>query len=298
MFKSGFVAILGRPNVGKSTLLNALTGEKISITSAKPQTTRNTIKAIITDDDSQVVFLDTPGIHKPKTKLGEFMMNEVSETTGDVDAIIFITEATEAEPSPADIHVKGMIENSKCPVFLVLNKIDLVEKQKLLQVIEKYSQLMRFTEIIPVSAQKNDGVDLVMKRIKSVLPEGPKYFPEDEVTDQPEKQIAAEIIREKLLMLLSDEVPHGTGVEVTSFKDRENKPMIDILANIYCEKDSHKAIIIGKKGEKLKRIGSLARKDIERVLATPINLQLWVKVKPDWRNSDSMLKILGYKKQT
>ncbi len=293
-FKSGFVTIIGRPNVGKSTLLNRITGEKIAITSDKPQTTRNTIRSIMTDEDSQIIFIDTPGIHKPKNKLGEFMVNIAEGTLDGVEAVLFLVEANSKEPGPGDKYILEQLKNVKTPVFLVINKIDTVLKDQILPIIAAYSQIMNFSAIIPISALNNEGVDIIIKEIKKILPEGPKYYPDDQITDQPEKLIVAELIREKILKLLSEEVPHGIGVEVISFKERENKNMVDIRANIYCEKDSHKAIVIGKEGKMLKRIGTLAREEAERILGAKVFLELWVKVKPDWRNDNSILRILGY----
>lgn len=292
-YKSGFVSVIGRPNVGKSTLLNALTGEKIAIISDKPQTTRNTIRTIITTDKCQMVLIDTPGIHKPKTKLGEYMVNVASETMNEVDLILFLVEATSAAGN-MDISISEQLKQVKTPVFLILNKVDKVEKDKLLAIIESYSKLMDFKAIIPVSALKKDGIDIILKEALNYLPEGPKLFSEDTLTDQPEKVIAAEMIREKVLLNLDDEVPHGVGVEVMSFKERQDG-LISIQATIYCEKSTHKGIIIGKQGQMLKKIGSAARYEIERLLDTKVFLELWVKVKPDWRNNDNMLKNLGYK---
>jgi GTPase len=294
-FKSGFVTIIGRPNVGKSTLLNKLAGEKIAITSNKPQTTRNTIKTVITEADSQIIFIDTPGIHKPKTKLGEFMVGMAESTLSEVDLVMFLVDATEPNPGAGDIFIIDQLKNLKTPVFLVINKIDLVRKDEILAIIHAYKSLLEFREIIPVSAKTNEGVGIILDEIRKVLPEGPQFFPEDMLTDQPEKVIAAELIREKILNLTDEEVPHGVGVEVISFKERENKNMVDIQATIYCEKDSHKGILIGKEGKMLKRIGTQAREEIERLLGTKVFLELWVKVKPDWRNSNNMLKTLGYK---
>ncbi len=291
-FKSGFVSVIGRPNVGKSTLLNALTGQKIAIMSDKPQTTRNTIRGVITNEKCQLVLIDTPGIHKPKTKLGEYMVNVASETMKEVDLILFLAEAT----TPAgnlDINIVEQLKKVKTPVFLILNKVDIVSKDKLFSIIDSYSKLMDFKSIIPISALKNDGTDIILKEALDYIPEGPQFFSEDTLTDQPEKIIAAEMIREKVLLNLEDEVPHGVGVEVMSFKEREDG-LIDIQATIYCEKSSHKGIIIGKQGQMLKKIGSAARYEIERLLDTKIFLELWVKVKPDWRNNDNMLKNLGY----
>lgn len=294
-FKSGFVTIIGRPNVGKSTLLNKLTGEKVAIMSDKPQTTRNTIKTVVTTDEFQMVFIDTPGIHKPKNKLGEYMVNSAESTLNEIDLVLFLVEATNEKPGAGDAYIVERLKNLKSKVFLIINKIDLVNKEQILNVIANYKDLGSFDAIIPVSAAGNDGIDLLLKEIKDRLPEGPKYFPEDMLTDQPEKLIVAELIREKILHLLDEEVPHGTGVEVLTFKERQNKDIIDIQATIYCEKDSHKGILIGREGKMLKRIGSLSRTEIENLLGTKVFLELWVKVKPDWRNSQSMLNSLGYK---
>lgn len=295
-FKSGFVSIVGRPNVGKSTLLNGITGEKIAIMSDKPQTTRNSIKAVITGDNHQLVFIDTPGIHKPKNKLGDFMVHIAVESLNEVDAVLFLVEADSLKPGPGDIYIIDQLKEVKSKVFLIINKIDLIDKSQLLPLINVYKDLMNFEAVIPISALKDVKQDSLIGEILKVMPEGPKYFPEDMLTDQPEKLIAAELIREKILQLVSDEVPHGVGVEVISFKQREDKEIINIQANIYCEKDTHKGILIGKGGSMLKRIGSLSRLEIENLLGTQVFLELWVKVKPDWRNSDQMLKVLGYKK--
>ncbi|ACL74960.1 GTPase Era [Ruminiclostridium cellulolyticum] len=292
-YKSGFVSVIGRPNVGKSTLLNTITGQKIAIMSNKPQTTRNTIRGVITNKECQLILIDTPGIHKPKTKLGEYMVNVASETIKEVDLILFLVEAN-TQPGAQDVNIIQQLKQIKTPVFLILNKVDLISKDKLLAIIDSYSKLMDFKAIIPISALKNDGIDLILKEALDYIPEGPQFFSEDMLTDQPEKVIAAEMIREKVLLNLDDEVPHGVGVEVTSFKEREDG-LINIQATIYCEKSSHKGIIIGKQGNMLKKIGSAARYEIERLLDTKIFLELWVKVKPDWRNSDNMLKTLGYK---
>ncbi len=295
-FKSGFVSIVGRPNVGKSTLLNGITGEKIAIMSDKPQTTRNSIKAVITGENHQLVFIDTPGIHKPKNKLGNFMVHIAVESLNEVDAVLFLVEADSLKPGSGDLYIIDQLKEVKSKVFLIINKIDLIDKSKLLPLINVYKDLMNFEAVIPISALKDLKQDSLIGEILKVMPEGPKYFPEDMLTDQPEKLIAAELIREKILQLVSDEVPHGVGVEVISFKQREDKEIINIQANIYCEKDTHKGILIGKGGSMLKRIGSLSRHEIENLLGTQVFLELWVKVKPDWRNSDQMLKVLGYKK--
>ncbi|MGI6669424.1 MAG: GTPase Era [Acetivibrionales bacterium] len=293
-FKSGFVSVIGRPNVGKSTLTNRFAGEKISIISSKPQTTRNTIRTIITTEDSQVIFIDTPGMHKPKSKLGEYMVGIARNTLNEVDIVMFLVEAGDTEPGPGDLFIIEQLKSVKTPVFLIINKIDLVKKEQLLKAIDNYTKLADFAEVIPVSALNGDGIDILMKQIKNYLPEGPKYFPDDMITDQPEKMIAAELIREKILELVREEIPHGTGVEIISFKEKAEKNLVEIEANIYCEKDSHKGILIGKEGHMLKNIGTLARKEIENILGAKVYLKLWVKVKKDWRNNEYMLRILGY----
>ena len=293
-FKSGFVTIIGRPNVGKSTLSNSIAGGKISIISDKPQTTRNAIKTIVNREDSQIVFIDTPGIHKPKNKLGEYMVSNAVATFNEVDVILYMVEAFDEKPGPGDLYIIEQLKTIQTPVFLVINKIDLIEKKQLLSLISTYKELMDFKAYIPVSAKNNEGIDVLLRQIGEYLPEGPRYFPEDMVTDQPERLLVSELIREKVLHLVSDEIPHGVGVDVDSFKEREGKDIIDIEATIYCERDSHKGILIGKEGKMLKRIGTLARGEIENLLGTKVFLKLWVKVKPDWRNRGSMLKMLGY----
>ncbi len=295
MFRSGFVSIVGRPNVGKSTLTNKLVGEKISIISSKPQTTRNAIKTIINTPDSQIVIIDTPGIHKPKNKLGEYMVKLAEGTLNEVDVVLFLVEAEDEQPGAGDIYIVEQMKKIKTPVILIINKIDLVRKEQLLERIRSFSQLMDFKAVIPISAINDEGTDIVISEISRLLPEGPKYFPDDMITDQPEKVLAAELIREKILELVKDEVPHGTGVEVISYKEREGKDLIDIEANIYCERETHKGILIGKEGAMLKKIGMLARTEMENLLGVKVFLKLWVKVKPDWRNSENMLKTLGYK---
>jgi GTP-binding protein Era len=294
-FKSGFVTIVGRPNVGKSTLINQLIGEKISIVSSKPQTTRNTIRTIINQEDCQIIFIDTPGIHKPKNKLGEYMVNVAQGTINEVDAVLFLVEATDDEPGTGDRYIAEQLKKSKTNMLLIINKIDLINKEDLLKVIENFSKLMDFSTVIPVSALNNEGTDIVINEIKKMLPEGPKYFDDDVYTDQPERVIAAELIREKILNNIEQEIPHGVGVEVLTFRERDNKDLLDIEANIFCEKESHKGILIGKKGSMLKKIGTEARTEIENLMGMKVNLQLWVKVRQDWRNKDNMLKTLGYK---
>lgn len=292
-FKSGFITIVGRPNVGKSTLLNALTGEKIAIVSNKPQTTRSRVLSILTDGDSQIVFVDTPGVHRPRTRLGEFMNKVAADSVEDVDCVLFVSEAL----APFSESEKDMLKNlfsKKLPVILILNKVDTVSnKEDILAKIASASDLGEFAAVVPISALKKDGVSAVLSEIKRLLPEGPMYYPEDMVTDQTEREMVCEIIREKILRLLDKEVPHGVAVEIERMKDGE--AITEIGAVIYCEKASHKGIIIGKNGQMLKRIGSYARNDIEKLLDRKVYLELWVKVKEDWRNSNFMLDELGYK---
>lgn len=294
-FKSGFVTIIGRPNVGKSTLINRLLGERVSIISSKPQTTRNSIRCIYTTDEYQIVFIDTPGIHKPKHMLGEYMVKSATESLKGVDVVVVMFDCS-TDIGPGDIHIAEVARNVKSKVILVLNKIDMIPKSKLEQIAA--SLIMHedyFDCIIPLSAGTGENLDELMKEIVKYMPEGPRYFTEDIYTDMPEKFIVSEIIREKILELTSEEVPHGTAVEVTSMKERDNKDLIDIEATIYCEKDSHKGILIGKQGRMLKEIGVKSRVDIENLLHCKINLQLWVKVRNDWRDSRSALKNFGYK---
>jgi GTPase len=293
-YKSGFVSVVGKPNVGKSTLINNIAGWKVSIVSDKPQTTRNTIRAIITKENYQMVFIDTPGIHKPGNKLGEFMVKAASRTLNEVDAVLFIIDGANKHSNNGDEIIIKQLERISTPVFLIINKIDLVEKQKLLPLIQEYSGLMQFKSIIPVSAITGEGTEIMLKELLAHMPEGHSLFPEDMVTDQPERLLAAEFIREKILYVTRDEIPHGTGVDISLFKQRKNKQIIDIDADIYCEKDSHKKILIGKQGNTMKKIGMLARKDIENMLGVKVFLQLWIKVRPDWRNKTSVLRDLGY----
>lgn len=290
-FKSGFVTIIGRPNVGKSTLLNAIVGEKIAIISNKPQTTRNKILAIRTSEKSQIIFTDTPGIHKPKNKLGQYMVKVANESVGEMDVVLFVVDATN-KTTDSEKKIAENLANLKAPVILVINKIDLVQKESLLPMIADFSSLHNFEAIIPISALKNDGVERLLDEIVQHIPKGPAFFPEDMITDQPEKQIAAEIIREKLLWLLDKEVPHGIAIEILQMK--ENNKVTNIQANIYCEKASHKGIIIGKNGALLKKVGTMARIDIQKMLGKKVYLELWVKVKDDWRNNNYLIKNFGY----
>lgn len=290
-FKSGFAAIIGMPNVGKSTLLNLIAGQKIAIISNKPQTTRNKILAIHTTDDYQIVFTDTPGIHKPHNKLGEFMVKVANESMNEMDVVLFVVDATRPI-NEMEKEIALNIDKTGVPAILVINKVDAVKKEDLLPIIADYSSLHEFSSIIPLSAKTGDGAELLLKDIEELLPKGPMFYYEDMVTDQPEKQIAAEIIREKMLWLLDKEVPHGIAIEIE--KMQELPDITKIYAVIYCEKGSHKGIVIGKNGEMLKKIGQKARADIEEMLDKKVYLELWVRVKNDWRNSDRMIKNFGY----
>lgn len=290
--KSGMIAIVGRPNVGKSTLINALAGEKIAIVSDKPQTTRNRICGIINRNETQYVFMDTPGFHTPKSHLGEYMVKVAGDSMSDVDAVVMLV-APVAKVGDIEENIIKRIEQNKVPAILLVNKIDTVEKSDIFPVIEAYSSRFNFDAIIPVSAFKGDGVELIYDELDKFIPEGYPLFPEDMVSDQPEKQMVAEIIREKLLRLLSHEIPHGTAVEITRFTERDNG-IIDVVATIYCERDSHKGIIIGKRGAMLKKIGERARADIERFMGTKVFLETWVKVKENWRDNDVLIKNFGY----
>ena len=294
MFKSGFISIMGRPNAGKSTLLNAVLGEKIAAVSSKPQTTRTQIMGVLTEEDCQFVFVDTPGIHKPKNKLGKFMMKEVEAGSDEADVVLYMVDAS-VYNFERETEVLDTIKSNN--IILVINKTDKVEKESILPIIAQLSSHRNFLEIMPVSALKKDGLEKLLEIIKDKLPEGPKFFPDDTLTDQPEKQIAAEFIREKLMRNLNDEIPFGIAVTTDLMKYDEEKDLTKITATIYCERDSHKAIIIGKKGEMLKKIGSQARHDLEKFTRSKVFLELWVKVKDNWRNSDMMLKNFGYKEQ-
>lgn len=293
-FKSGFAAIIGMPNVGKSTLLNAIAGQKIAIISDKPQTTRNKILAIHTTDTEQIIFTDTPGIHKPHNKLGEFMVNAANETMKDTDVLLFVVDATRKIQDTERMIAKN-IGKTGLPCILIMNKVDLVKKENLLPLIADYSCLHEFESIIPISAKNKDGMELLIEDIREHLIDGPRFYDEDMVTDQPEKQIAAEIIREKMLWLLDKEVPHGVAIEITKMQEKDK--ITNIYATIFCEKSTHKGIVIGKNGEMLKKIGSMARGDIEKMLDKKVYLELWVKVKSDWRNSDFLVKNFGYKSE-
>ncbi len=294
--KSGFVALIGRPNVGKSTLMNTVIGQKIAITSNKPQTTRNRIQTVYTDERGQVVFVDTPGIHKAKNKLGEYMVSAAERTLKDVDLILWLVEPT-TYIGAGEEHILEELAHVGVPVLLVINKIDTVKREELLPVIAAYSAKFEFNEIVPVSALKNENTPDLLETIFKYLPYGPAFFDESTVTDQPERAIVAEMIREKALRSLNEEVPHGIAVAVDSMKKREKNNIYDIEATIVCEKNSHKGIIIGKKGAMLKKIGSEARRDIENLLQAKVNLNLWVKVKKEWRDSDFLVKNFGYDKK-
>ncbi len=290
-YKSGFATLIGRPNVGKSTLMNRLIGQKIAITSNKPQTTRNRIQTVYTSEEGQIVFLDTPGIHKAKNKLGNYMVSVAQQTLSEVDVILWLVEPT-TFIGAGERHIIEQLNKTKTPVILVINKIDTVKKEEVLQCIQTYRGECDFAEVVPVSALKGGNTEELLKCIMKYLPYGPAFYDEDTITDQPMRQIVAELIREKALRLLSDEIPHGVAVTIESMKYREN--IVDIEATIVCERESHKGIIIGKGGGMLKTIGSKARPEIEDLLEMQANLQLWVKVRKDWRDSDLLLKNFGY----
>lgn len=289
--KAGFATLIGRPNVGKSTLMNALIGQKIAITSNRPQTTRNRIQTVYTSDEGQIVFLDTPGIHKAKNKLGDYMVNVAQRTISEVDVIVWLVEPSDYIGA-GEQHIIEQLRKTNTPVILVINKIDTVKKELLLTYIDAYRKQLDFAEIVPVSALKKDGLEVLLECIMKYLPYGEPFYDEDTVTDQPMRQIVAELIREKALRCLEEEVPHGVAVTIESMKFK--KRIVDIEATIVCERDSHKGIIIGKQGSMLKKIGSMARPDIEELVENQVNLQLWVKVKKDWRDSDYLLKNFGY----
>lgn len=295
-YKSGFVAIIGRPNVGKSTLMNHLIGQKIAITSRKAQTTRNKIQTVYTCERGQIVFLDTPGIHKAKNKLGEYMVNVASRTFKDADVILWLVEPG-TQVGPGDRHIAEQLKNCKLPVILVINKVDTVKKEEVAGFIETYKKLIDFADIVPASALRAQNLDTVIDCIFKYLPYGPQFYDEDTITDQPQRQIVAELIREKALRTLDEEIPHGIAVTIDTMKERPDGRIVDIEATIICERDSHKGIIIGKQGAMLKKIGSAARFEIERMLEQKVNLKLWVKVKKDWRDSDYLIKNFGYDKK-
>jgi GTP-binding protein Era len=291
-FRSGYVSIIGRPNVGKSTLLNSILGEKIAIVTQKPQTTRNRIIGIKTFPDAQIIFIDTPGIHRPKHRLGETMVRTALEALDEVDVILFMTEPH--QPDAGDKAVIDLLKKVRSPVFLVINKIDTIRKQELLPLIERFRGIYGFNEIVPVSAMKKDGIDLLMKKVRDYLPLGPKYYSDELITDQLERFMVSEIVREKIMQETEEELPYSAAVEVSGWNEREDG-LISISCNIYVERDGQKAIIIGKRGAMLKSIGSAARFDIEKLLNTKVFLELWVKVRRNWRNDAQLLKDLGYK---
>lgn len=295
-FKSGFISIIGRTNVGKSTLMNRLIGEKIAIMSNKPQTTRNRIQTVLTTDAYQAVFIDTPGIHTPQNKLGEMMIKTANTTLNEVDIIFYLVE-----PEPIigknEAIIIEKLKTVNTPIFLCINKIDSVSKEDVVKTIDKYKEELDFSEIIPISAYEGANIDALLKCIEKYLPEGPQFFPDDVLTDQPERQIVAEMIREKALHLLDKEIPHGIAVEIDSMKARKEGHIVDIEATIVCERDSHKRIIIGKQGAMIKEIGSKARYDMERLLGSKVYLTLWVKVKKNWRDSQFLLKNFGFNNQ-
>lgn len=293
MFKSGFVTIIGRPNVGKSTLLNNIMGEKLSIVSSKPQTTRNNIKTILTKEDYQIVFVDTPGMHKPRHKLGEYMVKIAQDTLKEVDLILFLANPDD-EVGRGDQFILEQLRNLDIPIILVLNKIDENTEERVAKTLKSYSEFFNFSEIIPVSAIKGKNVDKLLEIMVKHLPEGPKFYPEDMITDQQERFLVAETIREKALRLLSEEIPHGIAVDIILMK-KDEKDIYNIEATLLCEKDSHKGIIIGKGGEMLKKISTYARQDMEKFLGTKVYLKLWVKVKKEWRDNSLVLRDLGYK---
>ncbi len=294
-YKSGFVTIIGRPNVGKSTLTNDILGEKIAIMSDKPQTTRNKIHAIYNTDDAQIIFIDTPGIHKPKNKLGEYMVSSATETLNEVDVVVYMVDESK-EIGPGDKYILESLREVKTPVILAINKIDLLSPEEYKSLFDQYSEYEFLNFVMGISASEKMNVDALLKKITDLLPEGPMLYPDDMITDQPERVIVSEIIREKILHYIDDEIPHGVAVEIERMKKRSGKDMIDISATIVCERKSHKGIIIGKGGRKLKGIGKSSREDIERLLGSRVFLELFVKVREGWRDDDNMLKGFGYRK--
>ena len=292
-FRSGFISIVGRPNVGKSTLMNTLIGEKIAIISNKPQTTRNRIQCVLTRKDYQIVFVDTPGIHKPKNKLGEYMVKAAQDSISDMEAVLFVIDIADGI-GPGDRMIAEWLKQTSAPVIMAANKIDAANKEKARAQLEEFKEAGNFKDVVEVSALAGTNIDVLERKLASLLPEGPKYYPDDMITDQPERIILAEIIREKALNLLKEEVPHGIGVEIERIHDREDKNLTEVMASIICEKSSHKGIIIGKGGRMLKSIGSQARVDMERFLGIKVYLELFVKVKDDWRNDINTMRNLGY----
>lgn len=294
MYKSGFISVIGRPNVGKSTLLNEVIGQKISIISDKPQTTRNKIQLVYTGDDFQLVFLDTPGMQMPKNKLGEYMLKVSKSTLGEVDVVTFMVDES-MDIGSLDSYILDILREIDTPIVLLINKVDKMEKEDIIKLIDKYSKMNIFEEIIPISALNNDNVERYIEVLRTLIPEGPQYFPDEMITDQPERFIISELIREKALINLSEEVPHGIYVNIDEIKTRKDGALMDVFATIYTEKESHKGIVIGKKGQMLKTIGQTAREDIERLMGTKINLQLWVKSEKNWRDKINKVKYFGYK---
>ncbi len=294
MYKSGFISVIGRPNVGKSTLLNQVIGEKISIISDKPQTTRNKIQLVYTGEDYQLVFLDTPGIQMPKNKLGEYMLKLSRNSLEEVDVVTFLVDDS-MDIGKMDAYIIDFLKEVTTPIVLLINKIDKMEKEDIAILIEKYAAMNIFQEIIPISALNNDNIEKYINVLKGIIPEGPQYFPEDMITDQPERFIISELIREKALINLNEEIPHGIYVNIDEVKTRKEGALMDVFATIYTEKESHKGIVIGKKGQMLKTIGRTAREDIEKLMGTQINLQLWVKVEKNWRDKENKVKYFGYK---
>jgi GTPase len=296
-YKSGFAAIVGRPNVGKSTLMNRIVGQKIAIMSDKPQTTRNKIRAVYTSEEGQIIFLDTPGVHKPQSKLGDFMNRMVENALREVDVILFLVDASE-KLGPGDEFIIDKLKEVKTPVYLIINKIDKVHPEELLPYIDKYKELYPFAQIIPVSALNGSNVDRLMQQLLEELPEGPQFYPADQVTDHPERFIVAELIREKVLQLTREEVPHSIAVVIEQMKTRDgNSDLVDIYATIYTERPSQKGILVGKQGDMMKEIGKRARQDIERLLGSRVYLNLWIKVKKDWRNQENLFKNFGFQEE-
>ncbi len=295
MEKSGFVSIIGRPNVGKSTLLNCILDVKVAITSAKPQTTRTQIQGVYTDERGQIVFIDTPGINKPVHKLDEYMQEAASRCMSGVDRVLLLVEP--GRPRQADLDIISRLKSLKAEVTLLVNKIDTVSKEELLLTLAAYKDLYEFTDLIPISAKTGEGIDDLLNTLFEALPEGPQFFPDDMITDQPERQIMAEFIREKALYVLKDEVPHGIAVVIDSFSEREDREIIDIDATIICEKESHKPIILGKGGRTIKEIGTQARREMENFMGAQVNLHLWVKIKERWRDSDFLIRNYGFDKK-
>lgn len=294
MYKSGFVTVIGRPNVGKSTLLNRVIGEKISIISDKPQTTRNKIQMVYTEDDSQIIFLDTPGMQTPKNILGEYMLRISKSTLEEVDVVTFMVDES-LQIGRLDSYIIEQLKDVSTPIVLLINKIDKLTKKEIDSLIEKYKNMDMFQDVIGISALNNDNIEEYINAIKKIIPEGPQYFPDDMITDQPERFIVSEIIREKALINLEEEIPHGIYVSIDKIKKREGKELIDVFANLYCEKESHKGMVIGKNGSMLKKIGQEAREDIEKLLGSKVNLQIWVKVEKNWREKANKVKYFGYK---